>query len=162
MPMTINVAGPVLIRTGTGASAALEDLGYTIEGVEIQEQPKYLDVYGDQNGGSSGIPIDVQYMGEMHVLRFDLSKWDDAVMAKIAVRLRGGTAGEIGTVGTLWGAASKTYRVLLTATNFTRNYVSCLPLEPVGMNAGSKYSRKSFAMVCYPNSSNVIWNTTTS
>lgn len=161
MAVAIQVAGPVLIRTGTGSANALEDLGYSAEGVEIEENVRYLDVPGDQNGGSEGIPIDVQYLGQSDLIRFDLTKYDAAVMAKLTPRLKGGTAGSIGTVGTLWQASSSYFRVLLTATNFTRNYIGCLPLEPHSLNAGTKFSRQRLSFICYP-ISGVLWNTTTS
>ena len=51
MAITIQVDGPALIRTGTGAADALESLGFTVNGVTITQQIYRADVYSDENGG---------------------------------------------------------------------------------------------------------------
>ena len=54
---------------GKHISHALETLGYTQNGVQIEEELYTGDVKGDENGGEEGPPIDVQYFGEVHRVR---------------------------------------------------------------------------------------------
>lgn len=161
MAVQVNVAGACLIRSGTGSASALEDVGYSINGVEIQEDVFTGDVPGDQNGGDQGPPIDIQYFGEVHRLSIDLSKYDPAVVAKIQAKYKGGTAGAIGTPGSLIIGATTYYRILLTATNFTRNYLGAIPRQPMSVNAGTKFSVQRLLFDCYA-ISGTIWNSTTS
>lgn len=162
MSAAVQVAGACLVRTGTGSAAALEDFGYSINGVQITERVLSVDVPGDQNGGDEGPPIDKQYLGEIHIIRLELSKYDSAVAAKIGTKLRGGSAGAIGTPGSLWGAGGFGYRLLLTATNFTRNYLNAIPCgEPIELNAGTKFTRLILNFECHA-VSGTMYNATTS
>jgi len=162
MAAAVVVAGACLVRSGTGSASALEDLGYSINGIEITEKVYTSDVPGDQNGGDEGPPIDIQYFGETHTIRMELSKYDATVAAKIQPKQLGGTAGTIGTAGTLYGAGSKSFRILLTATNFTRNYLACVPRgEPISLNAGTKFTKLVLEFEAQA-SGGTIYNTTTS
>lgn len=161
MAVQVNVSGALLVKTGTGSASALEDLGYSINGVEIQEDVFTGDVPGDQNGGDQGPPIDIQYFGEVHRISIDLSKYDPAVAAKIQSKYKGGTAGAIGTPGSLFIGATTYYRLLLTGTNFTRNYLGAIPRQPMAINAGTKFSVQRFVFECHA-IGGVLWNTTTS
>lgn len=161
MAAAVVVAGATLIRTGTGAANALEDLGYSINGVRIFEDVFTGDVPGDQNGGDAGPPIDVQYFGQVDRVEIEMSKFDAAVIAKIAPRLLGGSAGTIGTAGTLIAAGSKYYRLLLTATNFTRNYLCAVPRAAIETNWGTKFTMLRLVFDCYA-FGGTLYNTTTS
>lgn len=160
MTAAVFTAGAVLVKTGTGSASALESLGYTANGVEIDEELKTLDVPGDENGGDEGVPIDIQNLGQIHHIRMELTKFDIAVIAKITPRVLGGTNGEQGTIGALFAAGTLTYRVLLTGTNFTRNYLKCIP-RGVREVVGTKFTRWVLEWDAYP-SAGVLWNSTTS
>lgn len=160
MAISVVVPGPALVRTGTGTSSALEDLGYSINGVEIDEEPLVIPVPGDQNGGDQGIPIDEQYLGEVHFIRMELTKLDAAVVAKIGAKVLGGTTGEIATIGSLYAAGSLMYRVLLSGTTVTRNYLACRPTR-ISAPYGSKYLRQTIEFIARP-VSGVLYNSTTS
>lgn len=162
MAAAIQVFGPALVRTGTGTTDALEDLGYSINGVQIIEESLTLDVHGDQNGGDAGVPLDIQYMGAIHRIQMDLSKWDATVAAKIFPHLKGGTAGQIGTIGSLLSSGSQMYRLLISPTTGPRNYLAATPSKaPVELNVGTKFSVLRLFWTCYP-VANVLYNTTTS
>lgn len=157
----INVAGPVLIRTSTGTSLALEDLGYSINGVQIFPDVFTLDVPSDLNGGDDGPPIDIQHLGQVHRIRLELSKFDMAVYKKIEARTNGETPGSITrTVGSLYAANSYGYRVLFTADNFVRNYIFGVARAPIQSNHGSKFSRPIIEFECHT-LEGVLWNVST-
>lgn len=143
MAMQIYVDGPAKITIGG------VDLGYSMDGVQIIEQAFTEDIPGDENGGISGPPIDVQYFGEIHIVRFEMTKWDDAVLAPVRSRLLAGTAGSIGTVGTLYAADSKMFSLGIASTNRSRTYSGAIPREANSHNKGTKFSRQELVFHCY-------------
>ena len=159
MPSTVHTLGPARIRVDTGAANALEELGYSAEGVTIREEARRLDVPGDENGGSEGVPIDIQYLGQIHFVTFELTKYDELILDKLTPRIYGGTAGTEGTIGTLLVANG--FRLLIHSTTEPRNYLLAMPLEPVETNKGTKFSRVIMGFECYP-SSGTIYNASTS
>lgn len=160
MALAVVVPGPVLVRTGTGTSSALEDLGYSINGVEVDEEPVVIPVPGDQNGGDQGIPIDEQKLGEVHIIRMELTNMDAAVVAKVGAKELDGTTGEIGDIGSLYAGGSLYYRVLLLGDTVTRNYLACRPLR-MSAPYGSKYLRQTIEWIARP-VSGVLYNSTDS
>jgi len=161
MAIAVVTTGPALVRVDTGASNALEDLGYSVDGVQIIERTFISDVYGDQNGGTDGPPIELQYMGQVDTVRMELSKFDDAVVDKIRPRLYGGTLGSSGTAGTLIAAGSLGFRLLIEPTTDPRNYLFAIPREPIEVNRGTKRSLLIMEWECHANASSVLWNATT-
>lgn len=160
MAEVVNVYGPALIRVGTGAAGALETLGYSVNGVEFEENAFTSNVPGDQNGGDEGPPIDVQYFGQIDIVRLDLSKYDTAILAKLDCRLLGGTSGSVGAPGTLIFGGSKYYRLLISPTTGPRNYLGATPRTAIVHNRGTKFSRLRIEFECHA-VSGVLWNTTT-
>ncbi len=161
MALEVLTAGPCLVRTGTGVSSALEDLGYTVSQVRVISQPYFLDVPGDENGGPEGPPIEIQNMGQMDIIRCEFSKFDAAVWDKIVPFIKGGVAGEVGTVGQLVFAGSKFFRVLVLGTNFTRNYVRCIPRQPQEIGVGTKYSTLIIEFEAHKDATDLVWDDTT-
>jgi len=167
MAKAVQVPGVCEILTGTGSAGALESMGYSINGVDVEEDEFLIDVPGDENGGDEGPPIDIQSLGQVHTLRFDLSKYDADVVAKLLPSVRGGTAGTQPTMGSLLFAGSLGFRVVLkcvNATNNSRNYLNCVFRDsPKGHNLGTKWKKWSFMCKAYAataGTGGVIWNGT--
>ena len=112
MAKTIHVNGEALARTGTGTSNALEDLGVTVDGAEIElrdfTEPVFTDTFGPD------VPFDEQQFLEDALIRLQLVFYDDAVLGKVRSRASG-TDGTIGNAGTLWGGGSKYFRLLIAS-----------------------------------------------
>lgn len=157
-----NVAGPVQVWVGTGAASALEFLGYTINGVEIEELTFMSNVPSDRDGGTEGPPADVQHMGDLHYLRLEMGQFYEAILAKIRARLNGSTEASSIVPGTLLKCGNYGFRVLLWGPNYTRNYVFGIPRGAIRMNAGTQFSRAMVEFECHRNALGVLWNTTTS
>lgn len=165
MAVQVVAFGACALKVDTGTSHALETLGYSDDGVQIEEHGMFYDIPGDQNGGEGGVPIEKQFLGEQHFIRATLTKYDPAIVAKLTARVYGGTAGTMATPGTLM--SSNCYRLLLytaqvASVSTSRNYLIAIPIDVIAHNRGAKASRYSVSFVCYPNSSSVIWNTTDS
>lgn len=158
--LCVNVAGPVGIWVDTGSAHALEHLGWSQDGIQIQEIPFVEGIPGDQNGGNSGPPIDYQLFPGQHRIIIDLNKYSSAVLAKIALRANPAEAVSA-SVGMLLACSDQLFRVLLYSStgNFIRNYPYCVAIDPIDANYGSKYTRTQ--LVFTANTVNgVIWNTT--
>lgn len=160
MAVAVITTGPAYVSVGTGVAGALEALGYSINGVEIFENVFMGDVPGDQNGGDEGPPIDIQYFGQVDRVRMELSKYDQAIADKIRPRLLGGSAGTVGTPGTLVAGGAVYYRLLINPTTLPRNYLAAVPREPIEVNRGTKFSRLVLEFECH-NFTGTLWNTTT-
>lgn len=160
MPAAIVVAGaaPVYIDAGAG----LELLGYTVNGVDSVAEAFWLDVPGDQNGGDSGPPIDIQNLGEIVRVRLEFSKWDATVAAKIRARVRGGTAGTPPTPGVLAFAGTLYYRLLINSPTIPENYPYAIPRHAQEINRGTRWSRFVAEFECHKGNGSVVYNQTTS
>jgi hypothetical protein len=85
--------GPALIFVGTGSGGTPEFLGTAERAPRISHRPFYVPNHNDLAG--TAIPLDKQYMGETGTVFADLSRWDEAVMAKICSKPNTqGTRGE--------------------------------------------------------------------
>lgn len=153
-----NSAGAVDIWVSTGSGGTYEALGRSVNGVQISDNPYFVPVYSDGNGGEQGAPVDYQYLGKQGYLAFDCSQYDDAVAAKIRDRI---PVTATFVPGMLVGCASAFFKVILYGPNIRRRYLAAIPLEPIQFNAGVVHSRSNFAFIC--NSLNgVIYDSTVS
>ncbi len=142
-PVIVNVGGLIFIKVDYGEG--LKTLGHTRNGVQYTEESFWGDVPGDENGGDEGPPVEVQYFGEIHRIRCELTKFDPAVAAKVAGKVAGSTDGTPAASGTLIFASTKYMRVLSTGTApagdvHARNYPFGIPRMPIELNAGTKFS----------------------
>lgn len=83
MSTAFHVNGVAEIKVGTGSADALELLGHTVDGVEIDPQIIRNPIYTDAGGGPDGIPASYIDVGEIHIIRADVIVYDVAVMAKV-------------------------------------------------------------------------------
>ena len=176
MAAVIQVPGPCLVKVSTGGSVSvptLETLGYTVNGADITHEVMMDDILGDQNGGDSGPPIDIQYYGQIARVRLEMSKWDSAVLHKLLPRVHpdGGAGGLVtvntATVGTLIAGSSSGFRLLLLPTAVAvngpmvgpMNFLIAIPRGPMEVNKGSKWARLVLDFECHA-ASGVLANVT--
>lgn len=161
MATAIIVDGVAIVKTCT-TGGTLAELGRTRNGVTITENLFTGDVHGDDNGGDEGPPIDVQYFGEIHVVRCELTKYDETEANKVRAGLAGGTAGTPGTSGSLYFQGAAYWRLLIHSTTRPRNYLGAIFKEPKEVNKGTKFSTLVVTSTCYKDSTGVMYNATTS
>jgi hypothetical protein len=165
MTQIVVVDGPAQILVGVGGGGSLVNLGLTVNGAEIVEDAFIGDVPGDANGGDVGPPIDMQYFGQIDRIRMELSTWDPAVVDQISPRLNGASPGIISTPGSLIAANGYGYRVLILPTVRPRNYLFCVPKQPITRNKGTRFSRLVLEFEAHSvlvGSTPTLWNTATS
>ena len=164
MPATVHNHGLALIQVGTGSAGALETLGYTRNGADVSEEGFWIDVPGDENGGDSGDPIDIQYIGEMARVRLELTKFDQVILAKVMKRLNedAKTAGTVGTVGHFVFLNASEFRLVINTPTDPKNFLRAVPRAPTQRNMGTRFTMKVVEFDCYKNSNGVLYNATTS
>lgn len=164
MPATPLNHGKVTVKVGTGSAGALETLGCTRNGADLVTEGFWIDVPGDENGGDSGPPIDIQYLPEMARVRIELTKFDQDVLTKVMRKLNTGskTAGTIATAGTFVFLNSLFYRLVLDCATQPRNFPVAVPRAPTQRNMGTRFTMKVLEFDCYahPNTG-VLWDLTT-
>ncbi len=161
MGMQVNVSGACLVKVDNRQGPGLQSLGYGENSIGIEEEVFSEGVPGDENGGDAGPPIDVQYFGELHRVRMELSKWDPAIATTVLSKVNNGTAGVLAQAGSLMAAGNLAYRLLLLPTVLPRNYLQAfLRGAPTEINKGTKYSRLVLNWECHANGvGGTIYNT---
>lgn len=181
MAASPQVAGPCEVQVNTGSAGALASLGWSRDNITPQRNRLLVNVPGDQNGGEDGNPIEIQDLGGFYSVHMELTKWDFSVAAN--VRTLGNPITSTGTgnpflalatgavpvPGSMIFSNTAYYRLLLKplapaniATVFAMNFLQAIPAqEPYSISLSSKFSVLVLDWICYPNASNVIWNTTT-
>jgi hypothetical protein len=142
MAMQINLTGVVTVKYQlTAGIGNLKEIGQAEDQPTFDVRAFFHNVPGDANGGPQGPPIDVQFLGEIAIVRLAMSKWDPTNFDEIKKRNAVATAGIIlGTeVGTLMLDA-KPIRILLSSTTRPINFPNCLMREAYSINMGTKYS----------------------
>jgi hypothetical protein len=113
MSATIHVNGEASIWTGTGAASALEELGVSVDGVEIDietvKKPVIIDTYGENE-------YDFQYFGQRATVKVTLVVFDQTVLNKLLNTLVGTTAGTFSPAGSLIVAGGFSTRLLVKST----------------------------------------------
>lgn len=155
-------AGPVQIWASTGASAAMECLGATRNGISINEQPFLTELKSDLSGGEQGPPGDFQWLGEAHAIDAELAQFSAAVLAKLGRRVNASIASR--TKGMLIGCSGGAFRVLFLSANFVRNYTRVFITDPViwaPLGTPATFPRIQFYGLEDPaNTDSSPWNTT--
>ncbi|MDE2104187.1 MAG: hypothetical protein KGL39_43525 [Patescibacteria group bacterium] len=178
MAITPITDGPTKVQVGTGAGNALQDLGYTRNGVNGVSNGFFLPIPCDDNGGDEGPPADIQYLGETWQLEMEFTKFDVVVMDTVTPRLLGGQAGLPGTatggitytaggLGALMFSGGYTIRTLLTPQTSAgnarpKNFPQVVFQEPMQINKGTRFSTWITRGTAYRNGAGVLWNTQTS
>lgn len=163
MAMEIQVFGKCLVKVGTGSAGALESLGYTRNQADVVHQGFFANVPGDANGGDEGPPIDIQYLGEIAMVRLELTTWDKVVGEKVRARTRGGTPGMIPTAGLLMIAGGFYTRICLVAVNGTFNFPIAIIRGATQFGVGTKFSTFVTEFEVHMNpSNNLLWDTSSS
>lgn len=147
MAVAIIVHGKTPVFVGTGASGAMEALGLTRNQADVVHQPFFVNVPGDANGGDEGPPIDVQYMGEICMIRLELSSYDPAVAERLKARVLGGDPGYVATVGgtrigagMLMLAGGYYTRVCLASPVYPKNFPIAIIRGANEFGMGTKFS----------------------
>lgn len=112
MAEAVHVSGEARIKIGSGSVGALEILGVSEDGVDINIEdhvdPVMTDTFGPR------VPFDEQHFLETGTIQMRLIFYDEAILAKIRRPLLNSAAeGTMVEAGTLYGAAGHYFRLLI-------------------------------------------------
>ncbi len=148
------VNGPSFIYVGTGSAGALELLGYTEAGADMDVTENKSEIMTDLFGPMT--PQDFQDMGAMVRVVTPMIAVDDAVMAKIMMRgdhTGGGviaTAGLINTPGTVIGVGGYAFRVVIASTfDSPWSFTKCIT-RTYGTRQATKANPFRFEFLSWP------------
>lgn len=163
MTMSPIYDGAALIRVAIPgvASGALQDLGYDEDSVGVVRNPFWNDIHGDQNGGTSGPPIDIQWLGETATIRMTLTRFDITVATAVSCRVANSTAGTPAATGTLMFEENKSMRLLINTPSRPLNFPRALVRGTNEINKGTKFQRYILEWECHKDANGVLFNATT-
>ncbi len=164
MAEVVSVAGAcqVKISSPSVAAGALQVLGYNRNFADVRKEAFFLDVPGDQNGGDDGPPIEIIHLGEIAIIRLELTKYDLTVANVVRSRVDGATAGQPTAAGSLMFSVPNTMRLLLNAANDPRNFTRVVPRGAIEIGRGTKYSTLVCEFEAHKDGSGVLYNAVTS
>ena len=164
------VSGPVLVKINLRDTNGFVNLGYTTEGVQIEEEFFTNPIHSDQYGGTAGPPVDRQFMGKKAKISLSLVEYSLAVVKKMregqaSTNWATGVAGQIVNVGGLLSCGKRAFQIQLlgaadvaaTAADAgavtvatTLNYPNCWYSGPVRFPIGSKNTVWDFDIEAMP------------
>lgn len=167
----INVSGitPIYVQfrdTDGTWTGALSKLGESLDMVDVEERIFTHNVPGDRYGGPQGPPIEQQFLGEIHVVRMELSRWDPAIFDQIRKRgcrdgLGSHASGEIGRLM----LQNRSMRLLLNSATRPVNYPTAIPNSSIQYGKGTKFSSVSLQFECHvtqqTDQKDILWDRTT-
>lgn len=117
MAKSYHVFGAALIQTGTGSAGALEDLGFTESGGDIEITYHEENIMTDVAGPAT--PAEIQNMGNDAVIRVRMPIVDQTILDKVLSKNDATTPapGTEGTAGTLLGTGSYAFRLAIIPEN---------------------------------------------
>ena len=77
------VTGPVLVKVNLRDGGGFVNLGYTTEGVQLEETFYTNPIHSDQYGGTAGPEVDRQFMGKSAKISLSLVEYNLAVVKKL-------------------------------------------------------------------------------
>lgn len=145
------VSGPCLVKVNLRDGNGVVDLGYTAEGVQVEEQLFEQPIHSDRYGGSAGPPVDKQWFGKSARIPLQLVEYDLAVvklMRQITIASTWSTMddeGGIVDIGALTSCTNQSWQVILvgsldsTSSHMTPlNFPNCFPTGAIRYPLGAK------------------------
>lgn len=143
--------GLVHVKIAYPFTGTLVTLGVAHDQIQISEQKFWHEAHSDANGGMSGPPTEIQYLGEIHTVRMRLAGYTSSSVNL----LRKLTNTTLGTVDAdepgVFQLTSNSVRLLLDTPSAgdALNYWCALPQTPMEIGIGTKYSEWDIQFTCH-------------
>jgi hypothetical protein len=179
-----NVPGAVNLKVSClSGLSCLKSLGFTNDGVEVEEREFVIECKTDRYGGEQGPAADVQTLGREAIIRLNLTEFNAEYFHMLEMRMPGhalaaSAPGQIIPPGTLkFGAGGLVRCMLYGALDLAavtagtaaaelltpRNYPFCEVVDASSRNLGTRYARASLTLKARQglvSSEVVLWNRT--
>lgn len=163
MAVSFQVSGTVTVKVGAQGAAdnALEVLGYTANGVRIQEEDFYEEIHSDERGGDSGPPVETIYHGKRVRVTMELVKWDAQVADMLAGRVNWTATtldpGKVFDAGVVMVAGNKAFRLVLKSNVGSWDLPACIVRGQFEINKGSQASRLMISFEAFPDANGYLY-----
>ena len=115
------VAGPCLVRVNLRDGDGIQNLGYSVDGIEPQITPMYRDIYSDRSGGQESAPLLRQFLAASARIPLQLVDFEPVLLRKLQkLVVNDGAAGpgarlpgELPPPGCLTGATTSSFQLIL-------------------------------------------------
>jgi len=164
------VSGPVLVKVNLRDGGGFVNLGYTTEGISVEETFFTNPIHSDQFGGTAGPAVERQFMGKSAKLSLSIVEPAMAVAKKLregqaSTNWTTGAAGTITNIGGLVTCGKRAFQVLLVGAADTAaiaadagaavladnlNFPNCWYSGPVRFNLASKNTTIEFDVEALP------------
>lgn len=144
------VFGPCAPQVGTGNAGAYELLGDCADGGTITPQFFQRQIKRDGSGGAEGAPAEIQSLGSMFDIEFDLVNFDDLVLDKLMMKAEGSnTIGQGGVPGVLLGTGGHLVKLYLPSASARpwQFFHCCLAPNGYSGKFGTGYGTKKIRML---------------
>lgn len=123
------VSGPVEVFVNLRDGGGFVGLGYTIDGVQLEETFFTNPVHSDQYGGTAGPPVDRQFMGKSARLSLSMATYSLTVAKKLregqaSTNWATGVPGTLVNIGGLVTCSNAAFQVLLIGAQDTAAYAA--------------------------------------
>lgn len=164
------VSGPVLVRVNLRDGSGFVNLGYTTEGVQVEETPFTNPIHSDQYGGTAGPAVDRQFMGKSAKISLSMVEPNMAVAKKLresqaSTNWSTGAAGTLTNIGGLITCGKRAFQILLVGAADTAaiaadagaavladnlNFPNCWYAGPIRFNLAAKNTTIEFDVEALP------------
>jgi hypothetical protein len=115
------VAGPCLVRVNLRDGDGIQNLGYSLDGIEPQITPIYRDIYSDRSGGQESAPLLRQFLAATARIPIQLVDFEPVVLRKMMKMVVNDGAGGPGArlpgalppPGCLTGQSTSSFQLIL-------------------------------------------------
>lgn len=139
-----NIAGPlevwfaIGVPSIDGAGLTPLQLGWTMNGFDVTDEPRFSPIHDDQNGGDQGAPTGYQRFWGNHILEAEFPRYIATNSQVLAGLLRPSVANGVGAdivCGSLsfhlWLRGSQATAGPPATYNFVRHYPNCVLVDPI-------------------------------
>lgn len=143
--------GLIHVKIAYPFNGTLVSLGTAHDQIQVTERKFWHEAKSDAGGGQNGPPQELQYLGEIHVVRMRLAGWTGSSVALLR-KLTNTTLGTIdqAQVGAFM-LTSSSVRLLLDTPSAgdAMNYWCAMPEQPMEIGVGTKYSEWDIQFTCH-------------
>lgn len=141
MATSYHVFGPCVPQVGTGTLNAMEVLGVTLDGGNVQLDHKEIPVHSDAGGPQA--EVEIQQVGSIALIDFDLTSWDEAILTKLLLATEAAsTLGQAGAPGALLGTGGFLKGLYLPSSVDSPWYFPFAKLMPNSGKFGTEHTRR--------------------
>ena len=146
--------GPTVPFFGTTINT-LYPLGYAEDGVSINVQPQFDEIYSDDFGGRGGAPSDAQLLGGRASLDMMLTKYQkslaDNLSTYYAVNVNTSNKGIFPVIGSFIRQDGLAGVLQLVGVNETMTFLTAFLKRNYEINSGTRYRRYACGFECWVN-----------